>query len=207
MILGSCYGDPHFRTMDGKLFTFNGQGEYIVMKTSDESFVLEGRTEPIGEGNCSATVFTAFAMAQFLPSADFTTSDPNSTVLHVQLTTNNRLQVFARHIGDVSFVNITSNFTELSNTSILVLDNVVISQPDCATFIAVFSSDISIRVEAKKALLAVVFAGAKDLIGNTSGLLGVWDEDPNNDLTTRNGTILASTDSDERIHFQFGLSC
>jgi fibulin 1/2 len=38
------WGDPHISTLDGKQYTFNGIGEYILMKTVNESFVLEGRT-------------------------------------------------------------------------------------------------------------------------------------------------------------------
>ena len=177
------------------------------MKTRNESFVLQGRTEPTGEGNSTATVFTAFAMAQFPDSDDFTASDPSSTVLHVQLDKNNTLQVYARNTGHIAFIDITSNFTALSNASILTLDSVTVSRPNDETVQALYSSDISVSVVVKKGLLTVVFAGPEELMGETRGLLGVWDDDLDNDLTARNGTVLPSDSSDRTIHNVFGLSC
>ena len=38
------WGDPHFQSLDGKVFTFNGIGEYTMMAMDDNSFVLQGRT-------------------------------------------------------------------------------------------------------------------------------------------------------------------
>ena len=207
VVVGWLFGDPHIQTMDGKTYTFNGHGEYILMKTSNESFVLQGRTELAGEGNSTATVFTAFAMAHSLDSDNFAENEPSSTVLHVQLGTNNTLQIYARNTGHTAFTNITSNFTALSNSSILTLDNVTILRPNNETFQALYGSDISVRVEAKKGLLTVVFAGPEELMGETRGLLGVWDDDLDNDLTARNGTVLPSDSSDRTIHNVFGLSC
>ena len=52
-------GDPHFTTLDGKTYTFNGWGEYKVFHQQlDTNFMLQARTAPI---NQSATQFVAFA--------------------------------------------------------------------------------------------------------------------------------------------------
>ena len=178
------------------------------MKTTDESFVLQGRAERVGgDSNSTATAFTAFAMAQFPASGDFAANDPSSTVLHVQLAANNTLEVFASHVGDMACIDITSNFTALSNTSALMLDNVTVSRPSDVTFGAVYDSGISVRVEAQKEILSFVFGGPMDLMGQTRGLMGVWDEDSTNDFTARNGTVLPPDSSDRTIHFDFGLSC
>jgi fibulin 1/2 len=203
---GWSFGDPHLQTLDGKSYTFNGHGEYLLMKAHDESFVLQGRTEQVGENALLGTVFTAFAMAHFPSSKDFTTSKANSAVLHVQLSINNTLLVLARHAGHMACIDITSNFTKLSNTSTLLLDNVLISQPSNGTFEAVFSSGISLKVEVKTGLLAVVLAGPPNMTGETRGLLGVWDNEVVNDFTARNGTVLPLDASDRAIHFDFGQS-
>jgi fibulin 1/2 len=204
--LGWAFGDPHIQTLDGKSYTFNGYGEYILIKTKNETFVLQGRTEPTGKGRATATVFIAFAMALFPASDDFTAQDPFSTVLHVQLTADNTLQVLARHLGQMSCIDITSNFTELNNVSTLLLDQVSVSRPNNVTLEAQFSSGISIKVQAKTGLLAVLFAGPVDLIGETRGLLGVWDNNVLNDFTVRKGTILPPNATDRTIHFDFGQS-
>ena len=60
------FGDPHIRTLDGKLYTFNGYGEYTMIKinTSTMYFELQSRTilATSQDGvTTNATVFSAFA--------------------------------------------------------------------------------------------------------------------------------------------------
>lgn len=59
------FGDPHITTLDGKLYTFNGYGEYTLLKinTSTTTFELQARTELAtaqNGGKSNATVFSAF---------------------------------------------------------------------------------------------------------------------------------------------------
>lgn len=61
------WGDPHITTLDGRGYTFNGWGEYTLLRLNDSSFFFQGRMAPIG--NASGTQFSAFAMGH-----------PNSTV-------------------------------------------------------------------------------------------------------------------------------
>ncbi|KAJ8307335.1 hypothetical protein KUTeg_015419 [Tegillarca granosa] len=63
------YGDPHIESLDGKQYTFNGLGEYVLMKIVNENvtFELQARTERILKENGTynnATVFTAFALKE-----------------------------------------------------------------------------------------------------------------------------------------------
>ncbi len=55
------WGDPHITTLDGRVYTFNGWGEYTLLSidTEESSFRLQGRTQPVV--NSSATQFSAFA--------------------------------------------------------------------------------------------------------------------------------------------------
>ena len=56
------WGDPHFTTLDGAGYTFNGWGEYSLLEinTSEVQFLLQGRTNPVN--NSKATQLVAFAM-------------------------------------------------------------------------------------------------------------------------------------------------
>ena len=36
------FGDPHLVTLDGYKYTFNGKGEFILVETTDEGFILQG---------------------------------------------------------------------------------------------------------------------------------------------------------------------
>lgn len=62
--LATGFGDPHMVTLDGTPFTFNGHGEYFILKLSGMDFSLQGRMEPLtaDDGTLTrATVYTAFA--------------------------------------------------------------------------------------------------------------------------------------------------
>ena len=57
------FGDPHMITLDGVGCTFNGHGEFIVLKVKNNNFTLQGRMEPLFDDNgqgSGATVYTAF---------------------------------------------------------------------------------------------------------------------------------------------------
>ncbi|XP_019628343.1 PREDICTED: mucin-like protein [Branchiostoma belcheri] len=69
VIQGTGYGDPHMATADGVEFTFNGYGEYVLLRSRSSApyqFELQGRTaQPSTRNeNVKATVFCAFALRQ-----------------------------------------------------------------------------------------------------------------------------------------------
>jgi hypothetical protein len=59
------WGDPHINTLDGGQYTFNGYGEYTMMKINfnGTTFNLQARTELATRPNgttINATIFSAF---------------------------------------------------------------------------------------------------------------------------------------------------
>ena len=60
-------GDPHITTLDGRTYSFNGWGEYVLLEyvpngNSTAQFVLQGRTSSANSSsNNSGTQFSAFA--------------------------------------------------------------------------------------------------------------------------------------------------
>ena len=55
------WGDPHFTTLDEFTYTFNGIGEYVLLRAMGEVNVeFQGRTALVPSSN--ATVFSAFAI-------------------------------------------------------------------------------------------------------------------------------------------------
>lgn len=59
------FGDPHFTTLDGLNYTFNGHGEYILLKDRAHGFEVQCRTKRAvtsGGHMSDATVFSAFAI-------------------------------------------------------------------------------------------------------------------------------------------------
>ena len=67
LFVATTYGDPHIITLDGVEYTFNGYGEYHILRVANLEFELQGRMQPlVGEdGNTArATVYKAFAMKE-----------------------------------------------------------------------------------------------------------------------------------------------
>lgn len=61
MFLVWFWGDPHFETLDGANYTFNGWGEYTMLEAMD-GFTIQARTTVVNPSNPgSATQFSAFA--------------------------------------------------------------------------------------------------------------------------------------------------
>lgn len=65
VILAWFWGDPHINTLDGGQYTFNGYGEYTMMKIDHNGtqFELQARTDLATTANgttINATIFSAF---------------------------------------------------------------------------------------------------------------------------------------------------
>ena len=60
-------GDPHITTLDGRSYTFNGWGEYVMLEynphgSGTDKFVMQARMSAVNESSPnSATQFSAFA--------------------------------------------------------------------------------------------------------------------------------------------------
>ena len=61
ILIAWFWGDPHFTTLDNYTYTFNGIGEYVLLRSAGEVNVeFQGRTAVAPNSN--ATVFSAFAI-------------------------------------------------------------------------------------------------------------------------------------------------
>ena len=58
MFSAPVFGDPHLVTLDGKNYTFNGLGEYLMIDVKESFFQLQARTKLAKSGG-TATVFAA----------------------------------------------------------------------------------------------------------------------------------------------------
>lgn len=58
-------GDPHLTTLDGYAYTFNGIGEFVYLKTNDDSFQSQIRFEQFRDSNGINNIHkSAFAISQ-----------------------------------------------------------------------------------------------------------------------------------------------
>lgn len=179
------FGDPHLVTLDGYQYTFNGRGEFTLVETPDQTFILQGRmTEPLNSTNGGGTSFVALAMKQ----------GGNPTI---------QLEIMDDNV--IVFVNGEElDFAGLAEQRI---GNVTVVSEGNETFAVRFTTGISVHASNKNQILTNILVTLPEDL-STKGLLGQFNHDTADDLLPWNSNIPLSTNSTlETIHYQFGLSC
>ncbi|XP_019629037.1 PREDICTED: LOW QUALITY PROTEIN: mucin-like protein [Branchiostoma belcheri] len=186
------WGDPHIITLDGKGYTFNGLGEYLLFHVDDGNYTaqVQARTNK-APGSDKATVFTAVVVSE-------------NNGLGIQLNINNQseagmdLYINGTLQDILVYDNTTSNHT--------LLEDVLFSRPTTNSFKIQLSSGISLTTTSEKNMLAVVVSAPDEYMNSTQGLLGYWDGDETNDFTAFNGSVLHVNSSESDIFKYFGQS-
>ncbi|XP_071806166.1 sushi domain-containing protein 2-like [Asterias amurensis] len=196
------YGDPHFVTFDNMSYTFNGYGEYVLLKTKDATtkteFRMEGRFERVmnSEGNAvNATVLTTLAIRE-----------SNNE--------DNRIQIEANDITKMNLrVGQTAKLQDIGNSRWQQYGNFLVIFPGntgtgvISKMVFLFKqSQIGIVVEAGDQLVCSMVLLPEDFKGlnEIEGLLGSWDGDMSNDLKDPEGNTLPKTSSSQTIFSDFG---
>ena len=185
------YGDPHVVTLDGHKYTFNGKGEYILIATDDDSFTLQGRmVEALNrEGeNSAATVYSA---------------------LVGRMTDSDTVQIELRPTGLVALVNGEEIAFENNGTELLEFQNVLIQDHGNDTVSVFFARGAYFEVKEENDIISVVIVSLPVAFrGKTSGLMGNFNGNTNDDLTPKGGgEPIPLNSSLEVIHKQFGITC
>uniref|UniRef100_A0A2C9KBE5 EGF-like domain-containing protein n=1 Tax=Biomphalaria glabrata TaxID=6526 RepID=A0A2C9KBE5_BIOGL len=193
-ISGSALGDPHIITLDGTGYTMNGLGEFILLFINELNFTLQARTKQAlsAAGNATkATVFSAFAA-----------KEGDTATFQVELSADSKGMIINSCGADL-----TTDFyaDERYNGSNVVADVQVSRKEKNNKTIAVaaFPSSISIEIYNADGYLEFSVNVPKDLKGKTLGLLGNYNDDPNDDFVLPNGTSLSNTSTEREIYEQF----
>ncbi|XP_052775111.1 uncharacterized protein LOC128213450 [Mya arenaria] len=192
---GFFWGDPHIRTLDGKTFIFNGLGEYVLLmiRTNKTDVDLQARTKRAvkADGSLSqATIFTAFAA-----------KDNFGARFHVELNTTDDGLVLYGNGADL-----TERFgTEKSFSFFPTGGNISMYRENDTLKIAFIESDVSFEITFGVGMLSLNAIVGKQYKGKTLGLLGNFDDKPDNDFVTPDNVVLAPNISESSI-FQYGQS-
>ncbi|XP_036075525.1 mucin-4 isoform X2 [Rousettus aegyptiacus] len=182
------FGDPHITTLDQVSYTFNGLGDFLLVQAQDgnSSFLLQGRTAQTG--SAQASNFIAFA-AQYNSSglAPITVQwflEPNDTI---QVRLNNQTVTLDAE-GQVIF-----------NTTGVVLSR------NGSMVSASLDGTVTISVIALSNILHASCNLPEEYRNRTEGLLGVWNDNPDDDFKMPNDTIIPQGSNEETL-FHYGMT-
>ncbi|XP_068921147.1 mucin-4 [Petaurus breviceps papuanus] len=186
------FGDPHITTLDGANYTFNGLGDFLLVQAKDgnSSFLLHGRTAKME--SAQATKFVAFA-------ARYQSNLINHTV-HWFLMPNDTIQVQLDN-ENVTFMT-HSNFSKGKAThnasGILLIQN-------GSLISASFDGTVVVSVLAVANILQAVTSLPEEYQNHTEGLLGVWNNNIDDDFRMSNGSSIPSNSTEEEF-FHYGMT-
>ncbi|XP_067950366.1 uncharacterized protein [Watersipora subatra] len=185
LAMSQLRGDPHITTLDDLTYTFNGHGEFFMVRSTDNTdFLLQGRTARVNSTG-QATVFTGFV--GMLGSGT-----------KVQLSFNNDFSEVEFYVDD----SLTSNdWSVLNNYGDVKVFN------DSGAYALSFSNGVVVKITAnfEFELMTVNIVMAPSLEGNIEGLMGNFNGDSSDDFLYPNGSTLNSSSTEEEI-YPWGLS-
>jgi len=218
----ATWGDPHFRTLDGSDYTFNGYGEYTYLAISNDSipigssfdqlqqnllFDAQIRITPLPSFNSSATVIRGLAARS---------NDPLGETISVTISKRERIIVRrGNETLDLESLDDPENSIHTNHTLIFSFPEIVLER-NRTTGALTFSWTIGVTIQLTPIIVhsnsteTLVFSIDLSLstvyFNRTLGLLGSYDRNSNNDFRARNGSIINHADSFdmEKIHRNFG---
>ncbi|XP_077984689.1 sushi, von Willebrand factor type A, EGF and pentraxin domain-containing protein 1-like [Glandiceps talaboti] len=186
----TMFGDPHAINFDGTPFTFNGYGEFDIARISG-NLTVQGRMVPF-EDNANATVFKAFAIKGM-----------STATIHIERSERRNLDAYIStgHDARWELVNFEERlswyFEGLTISKTSVLDG---------RMMLAFDNGISINVSATGDMMAILLIVPTKYKYQTTGLLGSWNDDTEDDFRIPSKSeYLSSTSSLQDIYYNFGL--
>ncbi|XP_023560526.1 mucin-4 [Octodon degus] len=187
------FGDPHIFTLDGANFTFNGLGDFLLVRAQDSksSFLLQGRTTQTG--SAKATNFIAFAAQYQAHSLDPITVQfllrPNDMVdvLH-----NNRTVTFEASWEDAK------GMETFNATGVLLTRNGSLVSAN-------FDGTVTMSVTAVSNILHASVSLSEGYQNRTEGLLGLWNNNPQDDFRMPNGSSVPHNSTEQTL-FHYGMT-
>ncbi|RDD39384.1 Mucin-like protein [Trichoplax sp. H2] len=177
------WGDPHFTTLDSLTYTFNGLGDFTLVRNRTASavpFEFQSRCVEVSNG-AGATVFNA--VGGYEGNSGIIEFKANNVTKQVDVYYNRTLQM----VGNQSVT--------FGNGAIYVTVN-------GTTITAEFESGTVIQSSLRPDnILDSSISLSRDYFNNTEGLLGLWDGVASNDFTSSSGVQHnISTKTPQEIH-------
>ncbi|XP_072038779.1 uncharacterized protein [Amphiura filiformis] len=195
---GVGWGDPHILTLDRTPYTFNGRGEYLMIDAAAASgsntdrFRLQARTSLLQDSDFPVTVFVAM-VAQY----------GSSDIIQVELSERHHLDVWVKEAGqEWRLLDLTESAWWVLNGASVYGQNLIENG-----VLVLFTGGVSLQFKATTGInrvMSVLFFGPDTFKETTMGLLGTWNDNPDDDFTTPDRLVLPASASTDDIHYQFG---
>ena len=201
---GFTWGDPHFESIDGLNFTFNGLGEYVLLQSDGLELIIQARF--IRYEGANATVLSAVAIK--------TKSLP---VIHVELGPEGEFQMYLDSVkqsvpANQSFIIVTEtevyHTNNLSSFALVENDNdSVMIRNDNSSLVLSTTSQAHLEVNKELSFLYAMLQLGPDFLGQTQGLLGFYNNHLSDDFMIPVGSTIPSNSSEEEVYQNFGIKC
>ncbi|XP_052780549.1 mucin-like protein [Mya arenaria] len=186
---GGGEGDPHITTLDGFMYTFNGHGEFVMIRSDTGSFELQGRFQPatVDGALSNATVTTSVVGQQTSPASDKVEFRINGA--------GDDIEVYLNDVLDT---------TDLSTGS--SQGNNILVEKNADTYRMIFFAGVAVNVKPTSGLLSLSLALTSDWAGEIKGLVGNFDGNDTNEFQLPDGTDLGDPAgfTEEQIYNQYG---
>uniref|UniRef100_A0A1X7TQV9 Mucin-like protein n=1 Tax=Amphimedon queenslandica TaxID=400682 RepID=A0A1X7TQV9_AMPQE len=182
------WGDPHINTLDDATYTFNGLGEYVLLRTINADFEIQARTK-LATPNTTATVFSAVAL----------TSDKDRTeVVEIQVDNDKNQNLIILYNGN----DVSANLSAVNDT--LDYNTVSLARETQDVISVALSSGVSLNATLRLGILSFTMVVPETYMKKTMGLQGNFDGDKTNDFVNREGNMIPYNSSDADIYHNFG---
>lgn len=184
------FGDPHLVTFDGLRYTFNAVGEFHHLIDHHRSIVnMQSRLTEVGSSGGS--IISAIAISELGTYGPFPRVQVTIVGSQFLVRVDGEIQEF---FSTVPSIDVGNMVVMVMNTT--TFDDISISLPGVV--------DVILKLKANGIYLQMNIDEAMQT--QTRGLAGVYNDDPEDDFTTCNGTVLSSNSSAVDIHGEFGMS-
>ncbi|KAL4824386.1 hypothetical protein H8958_019662 [Nasalis larvatus] len=187
------FGDPHITTLDGVNYTFNGLGDFLLVRAQDRnsSFLLQGRTAQTG--SAQATNFIAFA-------AQYRSSSLGPVTVQWLLEPHDGIHVLL----DNQTVTFETGHEDGGGQGTFNATGVLLSR-NGSVVSASFDGWAAVSVIALSNILHASASLPPEYQNRTEGLLGVWNNNPEDDFRMPNGSTIPPGSSEEML-FHYGMT-
>ncbi|XP_034194646.2 sushi domain containing 2 mesh isoform X1 [Osmia lignaria lignaria] len=200
--VATVFGDPHVVTFDGLEYTFNGKGEFVLVRVNNmkDKLDIQARFEQLPNnvyGEVKATQLTSIAAR-----------GNNSATIEVRLRPKHaqwryRLDVFANE-QRVYFDRRALKFQHFSGV-VVYTPTYILNQSEV---IIMFDTGAGVEIVENEGYMTARVYLPWTYLNKTKGLFGTWNFDITDDLTTPDGNQVSGTNLNhfETVHKDFGLN-